>query len=44
VALERVQIEKWAPQKAHDEMLALGFHEIFVGLDEYFERKTGWQD
>jgi protein tyrosine/serine phosphatase len=44
IALERVIDEGWTPQAAHDEMLALGFHTIFVGLNDYFERKTGWED
>jgi protein tyrosine/serine phosphatase len=44
IALERVIDEGWAPQDAHDEMLQMGFHTIFVGLDHYFEQKTGWED
>ena len=44
IALERVIDEGWSPKAAHDEMLALGFHPIFFGLDHYFEEKTGWED
>lgn len=44
IALERVIDEGWSPKDAHDEMLALGFHTVFVGLDHYFEQKTGWED
>lgn len=44
VGLERVEHEGWAPKKAHDEMVSIGFHTFFLGLDEYFERKTGWND
>jgi protein tyrosine/serine phosphatase len=44
IALERVIDEGWSPKDAHDEMLALGFHTMFVGLDHYYEEKTGWED
>jgi protein tyrosine/serine phosphatase len=44
IGLERVLIEGWAPKDAHDEMVARGFHTGFIGLDEYFDRKTGWED
>jgi len=44
IALERVIDEGWTPKDAHDEMLALGFHTMFVGLDHYFEVKTGFED
>jgi hypothetical protein len=36
-----VLIEGWTPQTAHDEMVRIGFHTEFLGLEEYFERKTG---
>ena len=42
IGLERVFGEGWAPTAAHDEMIALGFHSFFLGLDGYFERKTSW--
>jgi protein tyrosine/serine phosphatase len=41
IGLERVLIESWTPQAAHDEMVRIGFHTEFLGLEEYFERKTG---
>jgi protein tyrosine/serine phosphatase len=41
IGLERVLIEGWTPQTAHDEMVRIGFHTEFLGLEEYFERKTG---
>ncbi|HEY8079831.1 MAG TPA: tyrosine-protein phosphatase [Labilithrix sp.] len=44
IGLERVFDEKWAPKDAHDEMVKIGFHTGFAGLEEYFENKTGWQD
>jgi tyrosine-protein phosphatase SIW14 len=43
LGLERVIDEKWAPKAAHDEMLKLGFHSFFLGLNHYFEEKTGWE-
>ena len=43
IGLERVLIENWAPQDAHDEMVRLGFHTFFIGLDGYFTRKSGWE-
>jgi tyrosine-protein phosphatase SIW14 len=43
IGLERVLQEHWAPARAYQEMLVLGFHPMFIGLDEYFERKTGWE-
>jgi tyrosine-protein phosphatase SIW14 len=36
MGLERVLIEGWAPQDAFAEMLRIGFHTGFLGLDEYF--------
>jgi len=44
IGLERVIDEGWTPKAAHDEMLKLGFHMEFVGLNHYFEEKTGWED
>ncbi len=43
LGLERVIDEKWAPKAAHDEMLKIGFHPFFLGLEHYFEEKTGWE-
>jgi len=40
IGLERVLVESWPPRKAHDEMLQLGFHPMFRGLERYFEKKT----
>lgn len=44
IGLERVLDEGWQPEDAYDEMLDLGFHPMFFGLDEYFHEKTGWDD
>lgn len=44
IGLERVEHEKWKPADAHAEMVKLGFHTYFAGLEEYFENKTGWED
>src|SRR4029079_7337114 len=44
IGLERVIDEGWQPKAAHDEMVKLGFHMEFVGLNHYFEEKTGWDD
>ena len=44
IALERVIDEGWTPAAAHAEMMKLGFHSEFVGLNHYFEEKTGWED
>lgn len=41
IGLERVQRENWLPARAYAEMLSLGFHPLFHGLREYFERATG---
>ena len=41
VGIERVELESWSPVRAHDEMVKDGFHTQFLGLEEYFERKTG---
>jgi hypothetical protein len=40
IALERVFVEQWAPERAHDEMLALGHSSLLVKLDSYFWSKT----
>jgi hypothetical protein len=42
IGLERVLIEHQTPQAAHDEMVKIGFHTALIGLEDYFERKTGW--
>lgn len=44
IGLERVLDEHWDPQAAFDEMVRIGFHTGFIGLDEYFERKTGFHE
>jgi protein tyrosine/serine phosphatase len=44
LGIERVEFEKWEPQKAHDEMVQIGFHTGFAGLEEYFEHRTGWHE
>ncbi|MDB4943566.1 MAG: Protein tyrosine/serine phosphatase [Labilithrix sp.] len=40
IGLERVEGETWSPAKAHQEMVDDGFHTAFLGLEEYFERRT----
>jgi protein tyrosine/serine phosphatase len=44
IGLERVFNEGWAPADAYQEMLDYGFHTAFVGLNHYFEEKTGYED
>jgi protein tyrosine/serine phosphatase len=44
IGIERVEHEKWTPKAAHDEMVKLGFHTFFLGLEHYFEEKTGYED
>jgi protein tyrosine/serine phosphatase len=44
IGLERVEVEHWDPKKAHDEMVQIGFHTFFAGLEEYYENKTGFED
>jgi len=44
IGLERVEHEHWAPKEAYAEMLKLGFHPMFEGLNHYFEEKTGFED
>lgn len=41
VAIERIETEHWPVQKARDEMLALGFHPILLGLNSYFWQREG---
>lgn len=43
IGLERVVVEGWAPADAYSEMLRLGFHPAFIGLDRYFKRTTGYR-
>ena len=40
VGLHRVENEKMAPKAAYTEMKDLGFRTFFIGLREYFERRT----
>jgi protein tyrosine/serine phosphatase len=44
MGLERVIDVGWQPKDAHDEMVRIGFHTAFLGLQEYFENKTHWSD
>jgi protein tyrosine/serine phosphatase len=41
VGLHRVVNEHVPAAKAYEEMKSLGFHTYFIGLREYFERRTG---
>lgn len=38
IGLERVDQEQWTAERAYAEMLVDGFHPMFLGLREYFER------
>jgi len=40
-ALFRVTQQNWKAQDAHEEMLALGFRQIFFNMENYFWKKTG---
>jgi tyrosine-protein phosphatase SIW14 len=40
IGLERVLLEGWSPSRAYAEMLKIGFHPDFLGLKDYFWRKT----
>jgi tyrosine-protein phosphatase SIW14 len=42
MGLERVIGDGWQPKDAHDEMVRIGFHAAFHGLEEYYENKTRW--
>jgi protein tyrosine/serine phosphatase len=44
MGIDRVENMHWAPKDAHDEMVRIGFHTAFAGLEEYFERKTNWHE
>jgi protein tyrosine/serine phosphatase len=44
IGLERVLVEGMAPADAYAEMIRYGFHPAFLGLNHYFETKTGWDD
>lgn len=44
IGIERVFVEHWAPADAYAEMLTIGFHPGFIGLNHYFEEKTGFED
>lgn len=44
MALDRVENEGWAADRAYDEMIARGFRTYFVGMKSYFERRTGYDD
>lgn len=44
LGLDRVLDQRWTPQAAHDEMIQIGFHTSFLGLNEYFENKTHWEE
>ena len=40
--MNRALIEGWPPAQAFAEMVRIGFHPGFLGLDGYVKRKTGW--
>lgn len=39
-AIYRVLKQNWTQEAAHEEMLALGFRQIFTKMDQYFWNKT----
>lgn len=39
-AIYRVLEQKWTQEAAHEEMMALGFRQIFTKMDQYFWNKT----
>jgi len=41
---EEIGLTKVVPFLVEDEMLKLGFHPLFEGLNHYFEEKTGFED
>ena len=43
VGLERVLQEGWAPADAYAEWKHYGLFPIFLNLEAYFKRKTGWK-
>lgn len=44
IGLHRVFNQGWAPADAYAEMLQRGFHPLLIGLNHYFEEKTGFED
>lgn len=42
IGLERVYLENWSAEKAYKEMVDRGFRTFFLGLRQYYERKTGY--
>lgn len=41
MALYRVEVQGWDPEKAYKEMLDLGFSKFLVALDRYYRARTG---
>jgi protein tyrosine/serine phosphatase len=44
VGLFRVEVQGMSPADAYAEMKADGFHPILLGLNHYFEERTGFED
>ena len=42
MALYRVEVMGWSPERAYKEMLDLGFGTQYVELDRYFRERTGY--
>lgn len=42
IGIYRVEVQGWAPAKAYQEMLDLGFHPTISTLDQYFRDRTGY--
>lgn len=40
MGIYRVEVEGWNPEKAHQEMLQIGFHPGFKSLEDYFRKRT----
>lgn len=44
LGIYRVEVQKWGPAHAWQEMLALGFRRIYFPLSNIFKRRTGYWD
>lgn len=44
MGLDRVENQGWDAETAYEEMVTRGFRTYFIGMKEYFERRTGIQN
>ena len=42
IGIYRVEVQRWTPAQAYQEMLANGFHQSLTDLDNYFRKRTGY--